>query len=157
MELDFEKKAKARLELGCTFSRFDICGPLVVERERYTRIEEELEKTKRENDRYRQYFSILLKTVESRLILHIIPEIFKYNVSQIPQVEAIYCFQRRNIVSFWIFLEEENWEAEDQIYEIYGELLSMFPEYDIRIRLLSLWGRKPEDLLPAGGVKIFGE
>ena len=156
MEQELEK-TKARLDLGCPSARFDICGRLIVERERYTRLEEEFERTRRDEDKYRHYFSILLKRVESSLILPIIPEIFKYNVSQISQARAIYYFQRRNIVSFWILLEEENWEAEDQIYEIYGELLSMFPEYDIRIRLLRLWGREPEDLLPPGGTKILGE
>lgn len=157
MELDLEKEVRPKPELGCPTGGFDICGRLVVERERYARLEDELERTRQDIGKYRKFFSILLREVGSRLILNIIPAIFKYNMLQVSQIKTIYCFQRRNIVSFWIFLEEENWEAEDKIYEIYGELLSMFPDNDIRMKLLRLWGREPEDLLPAGGVKIFGE
>lgn len=156
MEARAREKSRPRLDLTCPAGPFDICGPLIMARERYARLEEELERTRRDA-RYRQYFEILLKRVKFSLTLRIIPEIFKCNVAQIPQVKALHYFQKRNIVSFWIFLEEENWDAEDKIYEIYGEMLSMFPEYDIRIRLLRLWGRKPEDLLPAGGAKILGE
>jgi len=156
LEKELEKTI-ARLDLRCPSGRFDVCGPLIVARERHVRLEEELERTRRDVDRYRQYFGILLKRVRSSITLRIIPEIFKYSVSQMPQVKALYYFQKRNIVSFWIFLEEEDWDAEDQIYEIYGEMLSTFPEQDIRIRLLRLWGRKPEDLLPAGGIKILGK
>lgn len=157
LELDLEEEVRSKLELGCPGGAFDICGRLVVERERYARLEDELERTRRDTDKYRKFFSILLKEVGSQLILNIIPAIFKYNMLQVSQIRAIYSFQRRNMVSFWIFLEEENWEAEDQIYEIYGELLSMFPDNDIQMKLLRLWGRKPEDLLHAGGVKILGE
>lgn len=157
MELDLEKEARPKPELGCPFGGVDICGRLIVEQERYARLEDELEKVRENMDRYRQHFSILLRQVESRIILHIIPEIFKYNISRISHVKAMYHFQIRNTMSFWIFLEKENWGAEDQIYEIYGELLSTFTDYDIQMKLLRLWGRKPEDLLPAGGVKILGE
>lgn len=151
------EKPEARRQLACLSAGFDLCGRLVVERERYARLEEEFEVTRRDSDRYREYFSVLLEAVGSKLVLSIIPEIFKYNTSEISQLKAAYCFQKRNMTSFWIFLEEENWKAEDEIYEIYGELLSMFPEYDIRIQLLRLWGRKPEDLLPPGGRRIIGE
>jgi len=156
--LDLERRTKLRLDLGCPTSEIDICGRLIVERERYVRLEEELERTKQNLEDYRQLFSILLRQAESRLLAHLIPEVFKHNLSRISQVKAVYCFQRKNTLSFWIFLDEENWDAEDQIYENYGEMLSTFENFDIRMRLLRLWGRKPEDLLPAGrGVKIFGE
>lgn len=157
MPLDLEREVKPRLRLGCPIAGVDISGRLVLEKAKYVSLEDELERTRKDLNTYRKYFAILLKTVESSIILHIIPQIFKHNVSQISEVKALYYFQRRNIVSFWVFLEEENWDAEDLIYEIYGMTLSMFPEYDIRLRLLRLWGRNPEDLLPAGGTKILGE
>jgi hypothetical protein len=143
-------------EFACPAGGFDICGRLVVQQERYADLEEELKKTKEDREKYRQLFSILLERVEYRLLLDIIPEIFKQNMSQIPEVKSVYCIQRRNIVSLWVLLDEQNWDVEDQIYESYGELLSAFPNYDIRIRLLRLWGRKPEDLMPARGVKVLG-
>lgn len=160
MKLDLERirlRGQEKERLGCPVSGFDICGRMVVEREKYADLEEELERTRRDRDKYRQLFSILLERVEYRLLLHIIPEIFKRSMSQIPEVKTMYCLQRENIVSFWVFLDEQNWEVEDQIYESYGELLSMFPDYDIRMRLLRLLGRKPEDLMPARGEKILGE
>ena len=156
MAVDIQGEVVQDQEFRCAEGRFDICGRLVVERERYAQLEEELERTRQDLDKYRQFFSTLLKKVGTQLNLSIIPEIFKHNISQISQVKSTYLFQRRNILSFWIFLEGENWEVEDQIYDTYGELLSMFPDFDIRLRLLRLWGRKPEDLLPTGGDKIFG-
>lgn len=156
-KLDLEKRVRPIAELGCPAVRFDVCGRLIVERERYARLEEQFERTRRDNEKYREFFSILLREVGSQLILNIIPAIFKHNMLQVSEVKEVHCFQRMNMISFWVFLEEENWEAEDKIYEIFGELLFMFPDNDIQMKLLRLWGRKPEDLLPAGGVKILGE
>ena len=53
-------------------------------------------------------------------------------------------------------MEKENWEVEDEIFSIYGDLLDTFPELDIKVRVLRLWGRKEDEISLFGGTKILG-
>jgi len=75
------EKPEARRQLACLSAGFDLCGRLVMQRERYASLEDELRVTRRDSDKYREYFSVLLEAVGSKLVLSIIPEIFKYNTS----------------------------------------------------------------------------
>jgi len=151
-------KEVSRSTLGCPSSRIDVCGRIVMERVRYARLEEELRRTKEEKEKYRFYFLTLLEKMKSSFCRYLIMQSFENSLRQISQVRSVHLFEEEeNTMSFYIFLDKENWEAEEQIYKKYGDLLSDFPEFDIQIRLLRLWDRQTRDLLPSGGEKIFGE
>jgi len=155
---EFEKP-KFIKEASCPLARVDICGRLVLEKEKYANLEDQFDRivrNKKEENIYREYFSTLLKMVEFSLQFYIMLDIFKSELLKISHVRAAYCFQKANKVSFWIFLETRNWEAEDRVYELYDKILSMFPKYDVIVRILRLWGRDPKELLPLGGVRILG-
>jgi len=154
------KEMKAPREITCPMGKFDLCGQLVIEKERYARLEEEFQKIVRNpqgEERFREYFTVLLGMIEHSFHLYALLDISRYEFEKIEEVRKVYFFQRRNNVDFWIFFETDEWEAEDKVYDFYERMLSMFPKYDIGIKLLRLWGRKPEDLLPYGGVKLLGK
>ena len=130
-----------------------------MEKERYARLEDEFKKVKnhQEEERFREYFRVLLGMIEQSFHFYALLDISRYEFEKIEEVQRVYFFQKRNKVDFWVFFETDDWEAEDKVYAIYERVLSMFPKYDIGIKLLRLWGRKSEDLLPYGGVKLLGK
>lgn len=153
------KNVIAQTEIACPMSKVDLCGPLVLEKERYARLEDEFEKivkNPQEEERFRAYFTALLGMIECSFHLYALLDISRYEFEKIEEIRKVYYFQKRNKVDFWIFFDNDEWEAEDKVYDMYERMLSTFPKYDIGIKLLRLWGRKPEDLVPYGGVKLLG-
>lgn len=107
-----------------------------------------------ETQKYREYFQILFSAVKSLLKPSaIILDVFKSQLVKIPQIKSRYVAESPKAVGIWLFIEEDNWEIEERIYEAYGELLDLFPENEVDLRLLKLYGRKPEELLPDGFMK----
>jgi hypothetical protein len=154
---EFIEKPQLFREASCSLARTDICSRLVVEKEKYAKLEEQFKNllAKENSANYRKYFSTLLDLVEFSFQLYALIDFVKLDLLDIQGLKAAYYFQKTNKVNFWIFFEERDWEAEDKVYDIYEKALSLFPKYDIKIRVLRLWGRKPEELLPLGGNKIF--
>jgi hypothetical protein len=145
-----------REELGCPSTGVMVCGRLVTEKQRYAQIEEELERTKLEREEYRVGFDTLLGLLNSSLRKDLVIETFRQKISKIPEVKSAYCLRRKNILSFSVFMESENWEAEDKVFDVYGDLLDAFEELDIRVRVLRLYGRNDDEVLPDGGFKLIG-
>jgi hypothetical protein len=153
---DFVEKSQLFRETSCSLARTDICSRLVVEKEKYAKLEEQFKNlTKEKSANYRNYFSALLDMVEFSFQLYALIDFLKLDLLGIQGLKAAYYFQKTNKVTFWVFFEERDWKAEDKVYDTYEKVLSLFPKYDIRIRVLRLWGRNPEELLPLGGNKIF--
>jgi hypothetical protein len=146
-------------ETSCPFARVDLCGRLVLEKEKYVNLEDQFNRiilNKEESSIYRGYFSTLLKMVEFSFQFYVMLDILKSELAKISQVKSAYYFQKTNKVSFWIFLDARDWKAENKVYEIYGEMLSTFSNYDITLRILRLWGRDSKELMPSGGTRIIG-
>jgi len=107
--------------------------------------------TQKELEKYREYFSNLLSTVKSLFELRsIVLNIFATQLAKIPDIEARYFTETPEGINIWMFIKKDNWKVEEDIYEAYGELLDLFPDTDINLRLLKLFERKPEELLPKG-------
>lgn len=137
-------------EFKCPLYEDILCGRRVLEKERSLRIIT-LEILLKEKERYQNYFEILLKIVKAQISTPLlIKDLLKSYLSDIKEIHSGYFFFSNQRIYFLIFLEEENWSIEDKIYEYYGELLDQFPEKEIDLRLMRLWGRDPEQLLPEG-------
>ena len=129
----------------------------MLEKEKYAKLEEQLKNmTNDEDGKYRKYFFTLLNNLESSFQFNALLDIFKMDLSEISELKTVYYFSKSNRLAFWVFFENRNWTAEDQVYEAYERLLSIFPKYDVTLKILRLDGRKPEELLPIGGFKILG-
>jgi len=144
-------------DFSCSPTRVNLCGPLMMEKEKYAKLEEQLKSMSNdENGKYRKYFFTLLNNLEFSFQFNALLDIFKMDLSEISELKTVYYFAKSNRVTFWVFFENRNWTAEDQVYEAYERLLSIFPKYDVTLKILRLDGRKPEELLPIGGFRILG-
>lgn len=137
---------------ACQKAHVDFCPRLPLEIERvHKETDKQLASALKELNKYREYFQILMSTVKSLLEPHsIILNIFKSQLANIPDIKARYFAKTAKVISFWLFIEEDNWEVEENIYEAYGQLLDFFPDTEIDLRLLKLYDRKPKELLPDG-------
>ena len=137
---------------ACQRAHVDLCPKLLLEREHVRKeTEKELASALKELDKYREYFKTLLSTVKSLLQpSSIVLNIFNSQLTKISDIKARYVAETPKVISFWLFIEEDNWEVEESIYEAFGELLDLFPDAEIDLRLLKLYNRKPEELLPDG-------
>ena len=142
-------------EYGCAFTGVTICGRVALEKEKYAQLEEELVRTKRERETYRVGFESLLGLLNRSFRQDLIIETFKQRMVEFPEIKSVYCLRKKNMLSFSVFMNEENWAVEDKIYEIYGELIDNFSEIVIRIRVLRLWGRKEDEILAVEGVRLL--
>ena len=143
-------------ELGCPSHGVSICGRVASIRSENVHLEEELNRTKNEREMYRVGFETLLGMLNKSLRQDFVIETLKQRLRKIDFVKSVYCLQRKNILAFSVYMEKEDWAVEDQIFDIYGDLLDRFPELDIKLRVLRLWGRKAEEMSLFGGTKIFG-
>ena len=143
---------------ACRRADVDFCTRLLLEREHLLEKERARKETEKqllealkEIDKYREYFHNLLFTVKSILETRsIVLNIFNSQLAKISDIKVRYFAETPKAISIWLFIEEDNWEAEENIYEAYGEMLDFFPDTEIDLRLLKLFGRKPEELLPKG-------
>lgn len=138
-------------ELACPLEEEVLCGRLVIEKERYQGLSLKLESLEKEREKYRTYFETILNIVKSQISTPLlIKDILKSNLSNVKAIHSGYFFFTEQRLDFWIFLEDQDWAAEDAIYECYGELLNQFPEKEIDLRVIRLWGREPGVLIPEG-------
>jgi hypothetical protein len=142
--------------LGCPSHGISVCGRVAKIRRENAHLEEELSRTKAEREIFRAGFVTLLSMVNKSLRKDFVIESFKQRLSEIPLIKSAYCLQRKNGFTFSIYMDKENWEIEDKIFDIYGDLLDTFPELDIKVRILRLWGRKEDEIYLFGGTKILG-
>lgn len=151
-----DKFSELRKDLGCSYTGVAICGRVASEKQKYAQLEEELKRTKAEREKYRIDLEMLLGLVNSSIRQNLVIETFKQRMLEISGIKSVYCFRRKNILSFSVFMNEENWEVEDRVFDIYGELIDSFAELDIRVRVLRLYGRKEDEILPFGGSRLLG-
>lgn len=72
--------------------------------------------------------------------------IFFSKIMEIPEVKEIdYSMNDKTLVIF-TYIEQPNYEAEEKIYEAYGQLLDLFPTLDIDMKVVELYGRSIEEL-----------
>jgi len=138
-------------ELLCPKIEDLLCGPLIAAKEESSRLLEKLESVEKERDRYKNYFAVLLESLKTEILTPLlIKEVVKSNLLSIKEIKGGYYFFGEKKVDFIIFLEEEDWDVEEKIYNYYGELLDQFQDKEIYLRVMRLWGRQPSELLPEG-------
>lgn len=147
-----EKSTAADISrFACGRGHVDLCSRLLEKEDLRRKTEKQLAAALKNMDKYREYFQTLLSTVKSILDPHsIVLNIFKSQLAKISEVKARYFAKTPKALTVWLFIEEDNWGAEENIYEAYGEMLDLFPDTEINLRLLKLFGRKPEELMPRG-------
>lgn len=72
--------------------------------------------------------------------------IFFSKLIKIPEVKDISYSVNDKVLNLFAYIDKPNSEAEEEIYEAYGILLDLFPQLDIDLKVLELYGRSIEEL-----------
>ncbi|MFX0138606.1 MAG: hypothetical protein ACFFDN_33495 [Candidatus Hodarchaeota archaeon] len=73
----------------------------------------------------------------------------KFIASNFFHIDGITCVEpvfKNNVHEIRIFINEENWELEDNVYNKYSELVSEYPEINFEVHVFYLLGRSPEEV-----------
>jgi hypothetical protein len=78
-------------------------------------------------------FSFAISLAQSRL-------------AKIPEVRDFESIQCNNTLKMLAYIDEPNEEVENKIYSVYGEILNLFPDKEIDVRIVELFGRTKADM-----------
>jgi len=67
-------------------------------------------------------------------------------LAKIPEVKDFGCVQHNNALKMLAYIDEPNEEVENKIYSVYGEILDLFPDKEIDVRIVELFGRTKADM-----------
>lgn len=65
---------------------------------------------------------------------------------RIPEIKDFTCSKYEKTLDFHVYVDKPDWEAEEKIFEAYGKLLDLFPDKDIDLKILEMYGRSIEEL-----------
>jgi hypothetical protein len=72
--------------------------------------------------------------------------VFFSKLTKIDEVKDLGFSLQNKTLKVYTYINEPNDKAEQQIYDIYSQLLDLFPNTDIQLRVFELYGRTKEDL-----------
>ena len=73
---------------------------------------------------------------------------FLSGIMKIPDVKDFSCINKEGLLSLRAYIETTNFEAEAKIYDIYAQLLEYFPDTNIDVKVVELYGRNKDELEP---------
>jgi hypothetical protein len=71
-------------------------------------------------------------------------------LAAIPEVKDFGCNQESNSLKMFAYIDEPNEQVEKRVYTIYSELLDLFPNTDVDISIVELYGRSKEEMQSLG-------
>jgi hypothetical protein len=71
---------------------------------------------------------------------------FLSGIVKIPDVKDCSYIKKEGLLSIRAYIETTNFEAEAKIYDIYAQLLEYFPDTNIDVQVIELYGRSKDDL-----------
>jgi hypothetical protein len=74
--------------------------------------------------------------------------IFLSGIVKIPDVKDCSCIKKEGLLSLRAYIETTNFEVEAKIYDIYAQLLEYFPDTNIDVKVVELYGRSKDELEP---------
>ena len=77
----------------------------------------------------------------------IVNQIFHTTYSEIPEIVDLRVLNEEVGYRVEVFLEENDWEAEERIYEKYLEILNESPSFSFEVHINHLYGKSPGKLL----------
>ncbi len=73
---------------------------------------------------------------------------FLSGIVKIPEVKDCSCIKKEGLLSLRAYIETTNFEAEAKIYDIYARLLEYFPDTNVDVKVVELYGRNKDELEP---------
>jgi hypothetical protein len=74
--------------------------------------------------------------------------IFLSGIVKIPEIKDCSCIRKDRLLSLHAYIETTNFEVEAKIYDIYAQLLEYFPDSNIDVKVVELYGRSKDELEP---------
>jgi len=71
-------------------------------------------------------------------------------LAAIPEVKDFGCIQDNNSLKMFAYIDRPNEQVEKRVYSIYSELLDLFPNTDVDINIVELYGRSKEEMESLG-------
>lgn len=73
---------------------------------------------------------------------------FLSGIAKIPEVKDCSCIKKDGLLSLHAYIETTNFDAEARIYDIYAQLLEYFPDTNVDVKVVELYGRSKDELEP---------
>jgi hypothetical protein len=110
--------------------------------------------------KFRQSFQLDLKTFLDQVVhlrrfgfkisndYDVATSMFLSGIMKIPDVKDCSCTKKDGLLNLCAYIETTNFEAEAKIYDIYAQLLEYFPDTNIDVKVVELYGRSKGELEP---------
>jgi len=72
--------------------------------------------------------------------------IFISRITKLTDAKDCTCFKKDKILNLYVYIEETNFETEEKIYDVFSQLLRFFPNTNIDVRVIELYGRNKDEL-----------
>jgi hypothetical protein len=72
--------------------------------------------------------------------------IVQSKLAKIPEVKDFGYVRHNKMLHMLAYIEQPNEDAENKIYAIYGELLDLFPNTNVDLKIIELYGRTKEQV-----------
>jgi hypothetical protein len=67
--------------------------------------------------------------------------IFVSKITKLDAVRDCTCSERDGVLTLLAYMDKTDFATEEKIYDVYGQLLELFPDTDIDVRVIELHGR----------------
>jgi hypothetical protein len=111
-------------------------------------------------DRFGQAFAVNVKSFVSQVVslrnfglkissdYALASSIFLSSIAKLEDVKDCTCLKQNKDLNLFAYLEKFNLDTETKIYEIHRQLLRSFPDTNIDVRVVELYGRSKAELEP---------
>jgi len=72
--------------------------------------------------------------------------IFVSKVTKLDNVKDCTCARLDDVLTIYAYIDKTNLETEEKIYDVYGQLLELFPDTEIDVRVVELHGRSKDEI-----------
>lgn len=76
----------------------------------------------------------------------LVTALVKSKLIAIPEVRDFEHFKQNDTLNLLAYIDQPNEKVEDRIYTMYSEMLDLFPNVDIDLRVVELYGRTKEEM-----------
>ena len=72
--------------------------------------------------------------------------IFVSGIKELIDVRDCSCLKQDQVLNLCAYVDKTNFETEEKIYGVYGQLLELFPDTNIDVRVVELCGRSKDEV-----------
>ena len=118
----------------------------------------QLERVTKKNQIYREAIASLLSSVKELLKPdHAALNLLKERLSSVAEVLGVYYFVKNEVITLWVLIKEENFEAEMEIADSLAELFSVFRNLRFDFMVVPVYDMEIKKILPHEAEMVFSK